>query len=551
MHKYVSLTKALLVNSFSFVDQGNAKKSKKYLTWFLFGFLAISLLPSFAGLYYISKQLVEQLLLLQQEGVLLALTFQIAGLIIFFFAIFLIPAIFYFSKDIENLLSVPLRPVEIIAAKFTVTYIYETAILLILILPVLIAYVTTVQVSLGFIAMLTVVILTLPILPLIFSSVLVMAIMWLFPLFKNRDLFNMLSGLIILFFAVWINFAVGGLEDLTEGQLIDFIISGNNSLINIFKFLFVTYPFALDALLKSNIVDFGLYLVLTSLIIAGFLFIAETLYFRGVLGINETASRRKVLTDKQLASTSRVLPPFYRYFFKEAILLLRTPIYFLNCVSVQFIMPILLIAVAFAAPSQREGISQLISEISFTDPTMHVIIMVFAVSTGLIMGSLNMISATAISREGQNVYFMKIIPVPIMTQLHAKVASGLFYSTLGILIIFATLLYFVPLPFYLSVLSISLALIAMVFINYFSILIDVLRPKLVWESEQAAVKQNLNFLFTMIPSFGISALLVYLVINEVITFALFPLVIGVVLLLAAIAIIFVLNKVAEKIIMSY
>ena len=290
---------------------------------------------------------------------------------------------------------------------------------------------------------------------------------------------------------------------------------------------------------------------MTTLIIAGFLFIAEALYFRGVLGINETASRRKILTDKQFASSSRSLPPFYRYFFKESILLLRTPIYFLNCVSVQFIMPVLLFATAFAVPSQREGITQLLSEISFDDPTMHVIILIIAVSIGLVMGSLNMISSTAISREGQNVYFMKIIPVPIMTQLHAKVASGLFYSTLGILIIFATLLYFVPLPLFLSVLSIALALIAMVFINYFSILIDVLRPKLVWESEQAAVKQNLNFLFTMIPSFGISALLVYLVINDVITFTLFPLVIGFTLLLATIAIIGILKKTAENIIMNY
>ena len=146
---------------------------------------------------------------------------------------------------------------------------------------------------------------------------------------------------------------------------------------------------------------------------------------------------------------------------------------------------------------------------------------------------------------------MKIIPMSIMTQLHAKVATGIFYSIFGIIVVLAMLSYFVMLPIPLFLTSIVLALIAVVFINYFSILIDVLRPKLVWESEQAAVKQNMNFLFTMIPSFGISALLIYVVLNDIITFTLLPYLIAVVLLLATAAIIVILSKTAYKIILNY
>ena len=35
---------------------------------------------------------------------------------------------------------------------------------------------------------------------------------------------------------------------------------------------------------------------------------------------------------------------------------------------------------------------------------------------------------------------------------------------------------------------------------------DIIRPKLVWEQEAAAVKQNLNAAFTMIPAFALSFL---------------------------------------------
>jgi hypothetical protein len=55
-----------------------------------------------------------------------------------------------------------------------------------------------------------------------------------------------------------------------------------------------------------------------------------------------------------------------------------------------------------------------------------------------------------------------------------------------------------------------MAILGSVFINYLSIIVDVIHPKLVWETEQAAVKQNINFVFTMLPSFGLAYLLVWL-----------------------------------------
>src|SRR5690606_27132600 len=139
------------------------------------------------------------------------------------------------------------------AAKFTVTYIYETVLMFMLMSPILIAYVELVDVSLASLIMLFLVVITLPILPLILASLLVMLIMWLVPLFKNRDLFNMLSGVIGLGLALWINFAIGGIEDVTSNQLIDFIIEGNNSLIGMFKFIFVSYPFGLKAIFASDL----------------------------------------------------------------------------------------------------------------------------------------------------------------------------------------------------------------------------------------------------------------------------------------------------------
>ena len=49
--------------------------------------------------------------------------------------------------------------------------------------------------------------------------------------------------------------------------------------------------------------------------------------------------------------------------------------------------------------------------------------------------------------------------------------------------------------------------------NLFGLLVDVYHPKLVWENEQAAVKQNINFLFTFLGSAAIIALMVFTLFN--------------------------------------
>ncbi len=511
MNKYIPLTKALFKNALSFVDQGKAKKSKNYLAIGLVIFLLISLAPSLIGLYFITETLLEQLILINQEGALLALLFQGVGLLTFFLATFMVPAVFYFSKDIEHLLSLPLKPTEIIASKFTVAYLYELAIILLILTPPLLAYVTTVDVNLMQIIMLVVVVLALPLLPLIFASMLAMLIMWLIPLFKNRDLFNLLSGLIALGFALWINFAMGGIQSIDGNQIIDMIIAGDNSLIRLFKFIFFSYPFGIEAIVQNNILQFGIYLILSVLTLSLFLTLGHLVYFKGVIGINETASSRKRLTTKQLKSDAPLRSPFYRYLWKEMLLLIRTPVYFLNCVSIQFLLPLILLASLMTTSSQDVDLITMVALIPMDNPKIIAALFIVSIIAGLVIGSMNVISVTAISREGKNLYFMKMIPMNFMSQLHAKALSGILFSILGLLTTLVIVLYYLTLKPIVVLLIMLGAIIGIVFINYFGLLIDVIRPKLVWESEQAAVKQNLNSMFTILPSMAYAGFVGYLI----------------------------------------
>lgn len=544
MAKLLSLSTAMLKNTFSLVDQGRKRKTNRWITIGFTLILIVALLPTVASIFMLTKDGINLLLPLNQEGVILGLLLNAIPLLIFFFALFLVPAIYYFSKDIETLLALPLKPYEILGSKLFVSLMYEYLTISFFFVPVIAAYIYIMQPSVGFYLFSMILFLTLPLVPLIFASVIMMVIMWLVPFAKNRDFFNMISGFMALGVGLWVNMQVGGMESITEGQLISFLVEGNNSLLQTFKFIFPNIPFALNALLQGNVVDAFIYLLITLGFVIGFLSLGQLLYFRGIIGINETASSRKILSEANLTKSTRSQKAIISYMNKELKLLFKTPIYLLNCVSINFLLPIIFIPV-FTMSSEAGEIQDFIRLIDFNSPTTITIAIGLGIAVGLTMGSINMVSATAISREGQFFYFMKMIPMSYRDQLNAKAASGIILSLTGILFVIISASIFLSLPYYLILILLVFATLATLFINYISLLVDVLRPKLVWESEQAAVKQNMNFLFTMIPSMGLSFIIGYVVINYPSSPLLFATISLVVLVVATLTLVQNLPRIAE------
>ena len=184
MRKYLSLTRVLLKNSMGMMSDG---KSKKALNVFIYGVLAVCMIPLGFTLYMMFNTAMAQLQPLQQEGAVLALGFHISSLVTFLFTFFLIPSIFYFSKDSEPLLALPLPPQTILSAKFSVCLVYEYAFTLIVCVPLYIAYANNAAIGIPYILLALAIFITLPIYPLVLSSIITMLLMRFVPFFKNRD----------------------------------------------------------------------------------------------------------------------------------------------------------------------------------------------------------------------------------------------------------------------------------------------------------------------------------------------------------------------------
>ena len=264
--------------------------------------------------------------------------------------------------------------------------------------------------------------------------------------------------------------------------------------------------FRSQSLVDGTWISFFLFLVITALVVFVFLYISKVVYFIGIIGVNETAAGRKQLNLKAYQKETSTKGAFMSYFLKEMRLMIRTPIYLLNNIATAFIIPVILLVSIGSSVGGEEELATFIKSIDWTNPDLLLMVSFSGLALGLMMSTLNLITPTALSREGSNIFIMKYIPMSYVKQIQAKIASGLAVSFVGILFSLIVAVILLNMHPIVIALLLVMSIHGMVFMNYLGMIVDLIRPKLVWEQEAAAVKQNLNAAFTMIPAFALSFL---------------------------------------------
>ena len=509
MNKFWSLVRVQFKSGAIAATDGTTKRWKKIL---LYVFLLACMLPTLGmiavGFYYGF----DMMQMIDQAGYLMNIGFIATSVIIFLFSIFAIPSIYYFSKDIDHLLVLPLKPEVILTSKLTVCIFYEYIFTAAVLIPMYGAYIMQIGFSfLSFIAF-VIIFLTLPIYPLVLSSILTMIVMRFVPFVNNRDRFNLFGGVIVVCVALALSFWLQTMKAQDMEVMLQALLSGNNSLMQFGTLLFPFVPAASIACYQGDMVQLLLYLGITLISLLVFLLCGKLLYFKGAIGSSETSHSRHKFDAKQLRS-SQHRSVFRTYLAKEFKILFRTPVFFTNCALTAFIMPIVLSIAFITSLNEVNFRSFLTASMIAHLPNVWAYVLVIGFMIGLFMGGLNMISSTSISREGTNAYFMKYIPVSPFTQIMAKVSCGIILSLISAWLMLIPMHILIDYPWYFDVLLIVASTLSVIIINLIGILVDMLRPKLVWEQETAAVKQNLNGAISMLLSFlfgGITFGLLYI-----------------------------------------
>ncbi len=528
MRKFWTLMRVQLKSGAIATTDGTTKQWKKLLLYLV---LLVCMLPTLVLIAMLFYYGFDYMRLLDQTGYLMNVGFLMTAVIIFLFSIFAIPSVYYFSKDIDHLLVLPIKPEVILTSKLAVCIVYEYLFAAAVLVPMYISFVL--QIGFSFLSFLCflVIFLTLPIYPLVLSSVLTMVIMRFVPFFNNRDRFNLIGGIIVVAAALGLSFWMQTMETEDMSAVLMALMDGNNSLMQFGTMLFPFVPSAALSCFHGDLLQLLLYLGITAISLVVFLICGKLLYFKGAIGGSETSHSRHTFDQKQL-SESRHHSVFRTYLIKEFKILFRTPVFFTNCVLTALLMPIILTVAVYTSLQGMDLRAFITPQLLESIPNLWCYVLVISFLVGSFMGGINMISSTAISREGTNAYFMKFIPVPVETQAFAKAACGIIISAVSGWLLLIPLHLVLSYPIYLDLIFVVGSLVSVIMTNLFGILIDLLRPKLVWEQEAAAVKQNLNGVISILLSFLLAAVcfgLLYIGWDQVLLIAIGLLVIQIVL----------------------
>ncbi len=172
----------------------------------------IGALPAFYyGYLMLIKVTYSALLTLGQQKVILTVAVLFGQLLVLVLGVYYVIAAFYFSSDLELLIPLPLKPVQVIAAKWGIILINEYLTLLPLVLPVLIYFGILAHSPLSYWLLLPLVYLLLPVIPLAIISLLAVGLMRLVNLSRKKDALIIVGSLLLMVVVMAMQFQLGKL----------------------------------------------------------------------------------------------------------------------------------------------------------------------------------------------------------------------------------------------------------------------------------------------------------------------------------------------------
>jgi len=457
----------------------------------LLGFvpLIVMITAAWAGFFVVLN-------LMGEGHVMLTLALTAGQLACLVFGILYVISAFYFAKDLRLLVPLPIRPGEIVVAKFCSVLVGEYLTMAPFVIPALAVYGVMADVSLLYIPLALLVYLMLPVIPLVLASLFSFVLMRVTNLRRNRDFLRVFGALLgvglALLFQFWGQFSQG---EISQGAFEE-LVTSQQPLIQAVSRWAITSVWATNAL-REDAFGLGLpsfLLFAAAVAVAAVLLIlgAERLFFGGLLGGDEARSSGRRLSREELTSeTGRVRSPLWALFMREVRLLNRTPSFLMAGVLPPLLMPLFMI---FPLRAQGGPLENAHALSQYGDSPWVPLIVLGAL---LFLNSMSALPSSAISREGRWFWISRSLPVSPSLQVQAKLLHSLLFSLINLVLVLGFMLW-LGLATPVNIAAVVLGgILAGVVTSYSGLLIDVMRPHLDWTDPQHAMKGNYNSLFAM------------------------------------------------------
>ena len=493
MSKIWILIRAQLINFFpinEIREPRNRKKSSVVIA--SFGIITLAI---FFCVYNImtAKTLVQ----VGQQELIPAYMVAVSSFLILFLTIFYSNGILFGSRDIETLLSLPLKSSDIISSKFMFMYLLNFLIGFIFMLPGGIVWVLNGSLNVLHIILYFTSMIFVPLIPMCIAAFMGMIVVVVSSYFKRKNVIALIFSFVMIGIIGYI--AVSAMK------------SGNEDSIEIMLSKQITELYPLSGLFVQHTkfpmyIGMGLFIAFSTAIFYIFVKIVAMKY--GLL--NTLAKTTSRYSDNKTSYNRKSI--FLALYEKEMGRFLSSYMAVLNAglgVILLCVFSIFLLFNSVEQIGESSGIENINEYLSNFAP-------LFIAS----MLSLSCPASSAISLEGKNIWILQSSPVKVKTILNSKIAVNLTLHLIGYMISIFAFMLKLDMNFIQVINLIIVPICYSIFITVIGISLNKKYPNYEWESEMMIVKQSIPVIVSGLV--GIIALITPILLNWFLNLSITP-----------------------------
>ncbi len=478
--------------------QENRKRALGKASVFVVAVLSIGVL---IGLYtWMLTAIMPTFQSLGMERIFLGVILLASMLIVFIFGLVYLIGLLFFSKDTEFLAALPIPQRTVFAAKFSQVLGGEIGTTALLLAPALVVYGVTVGAGVGYWFLALLMLFVAPCIPLALSGFVSLVLMRFNALWRRRDLMTTISAVAaVLIYVVGWTMLSSRMESLTSPEAVMELIQNSSALLHSIVSAFPPAGWAAEALLGQT-GSLLLFLGVSAVALALVVFVADKIYYAGSMAQLEAAARtRKV---KITSDTARQRGVVWALFMREWKIILRTPVYALNSLIMLIMGPLmLLLPMLMQGMTTDPEMREILSLLNNAADSRIVLLVLAALS--LALGVINTGAMTSFSREGKLFYLLRVIPVSPRKQVLGKFLFGYSSTLLCVVLMCTVAVLMLGISPLLALGTVLFSAVVAVCPLALSMLPDTIKPKLSWNSETEAIKQNMNAILGMLIAWGV------------------------------------------------
>ena len=479
MSKFWLITKINILNFFNIKSLNNSKNKNNKKSVFK-GLLILFIILYIAWyIYFICKEMMPTFIVIGKPIYLLALLFTASSLYILYANIFKIKSTLFDFKDYDLLMSLPIKRNIVITSKIASLYILNLIYALIVMIPGYIAYISYADLPCDILYF--ILILTIPIVPILISSIIGILLAWLTSFIKNKNIGSYIIYISMIIFAFFISYSSSGMdsEKMTTGSI---------NLVNTFSRYYPLTNNYINLLESFKILDLVIYFGVPIVLAIIFVLLINKVY----IGIRTRLLRTNVKRD-YVIKTYNYNNSLISLYKKELKRYLSCPIYVINTAFGCILLLMMIVALLLF---NDNTIGEFMQIPNFSEQIKNYIFMIMSMACVM-----SCTTNSSISLEGKSLWIIKMLPVNVRNILLSKIMvnltllvptviiSGTFFGIyLHLNMIEFLIIYLMPLAY-------------AIFISLMGVVLNLMFPRFDYESEIKVVKQSMAVFLSILIGF--------------------------------------------------